>query len=42
VSANITIRAGPEELGGTGDLRAKIEERVATGEEIIEASNKVG
>jgi hypothetical protein len=39
--ANMIVRIGPEELGGFGDLRAKIEERVAGGEDLIEAANKV-
>jgi hypothetical protein len=41
-SANSSIRdMGPEELGGMGDFRAKIDARVAAGEDRVEASNKV-
>jgi hypothetical protein len=42
VSANSILRIlGPEELSGLGDLRAKIEARVADGEEAHEAADKV-
>jgi alkanesulfonate monooxygenase SsuD/methylene tetrahydromethanopterin reductase-like flavin-dependent oxidoreductase (luciferase family) len=40
-SAISMLRLAPEELGGMGDIRAKIEARVTAGEDLIEAANKV-
>jgi hypothetical protein len=31
----------PEEYGGLGDMRAKVEARVAAGEDMVEAAHKV-
>jgi hypothetical protein len=42
VSANAVVGMfGPEDLGGKGDFHAKIEARVAAGEDGVEAGNKV-
>jgi hypothetical protein len=40
-STNSVLRIVPEEFGGMGDLRAKIEERIAAGEDEMDAGNKV-
>jgi hypothetical protein len=40
--ANTLLRVmAPEELGGLGDIRSKLQARVATGEDIMEAAHKV-
>jgi hypothetical protein len=42
ICANTLVRmVMPEELGGMGDFRARVEARVATGESAIEAGVKV-